>query len=299
MEYLLKEIDVFVKIIELGSFKAAAQQLHLTQSAMTQRLKKLEGTLGARLIDRTTRTVSATAVGQSFLPVAKRMLMQFEQSMDDLKDLIQARTGQVTIASLISVATYVLPGALRRFGDDHPNVGVRVLDDSEQEISAYVRRGEAEFAIHMQTATSDPDLITTPIIEDRYVLICRPDHPLASRRAIAWEALDAMPLVTLGTRSGTSRLLLARFANSLRGTNWRYEVQHLSTLIGFIEAGLGVGVVPAMAMRGNAGRHLVQRALVKPSFRRTVVLMQRRGIELSPAAESLKTYLLSEFKLVS
>lgn len=299
MEYLLKEIDVFVKIIELGSFKAAAQDLHLTQSAMTQRLKKLEGTLGARLIDRTTRTVSATAVGQSFLPVAKRMLMQFEQSMDDLKDLIQARTGQVTIASLISVATYVLPGALRRFGDDHPNVGVRVLDDSEQEIAAYVRRGEAEFAIDMQTAASDPDLITTPVMEDRYVLICRADHQLASRRAIAWEALDAMPLVTLGTRSGTSRLLLARFANSLRGTKWRYEVQHLSTLIGFIEAGLGVGVVPAMAMRGNAGRHLVQRALVKPSFRRTVVLMQRRGVELSPAAESLKTYLLSEFGLLS
>ena len=81
MEFVLKEIDVFVKVIELGSFKEAARELHLTQSALTQRLKKLEEALGVRLIDRTTRSVAPTAVGRSFLPAAKRLIAQFEQSM--------------------------------------------------------------------------------------------------------------------------------------------------------------------------------------------------------------------------
>ena len=294
MDYLLKEIDVFVKIIELGSFKAAARELRLTQSAMTQRLKKLEDVLDVRLIERTTRTVAPTAIGRNFLPVAKRMLAQFEQSMADVTDIIHARAGQVVVASLISVATYVLPAAVRRFGAEHPNVAVRVLDDSEQEIAAYVRRSEAEFAIDMRTTALDPELMATPLMEDRYTLICRPDHPLAARGAVRWEALTALPVVMLGPRSGTSRLVLSRLAGAQRSAMWRCEVQHLSTVIGFVEAGVGVGIVPGMAMRSIAARQLVQRPLVEPDFGRTIVLVERRGAELSPAAARLKALLIDE-----
>ncbi|MEQ9122673.1 MAG: LysR family transcriptional regulator, partial [Alphaproteobacteria bacterium] len=70
----LKEIAAFVRIVELGGFKAAAQELHVTPSALTQRLQKLEEAVGARLVDRTTRTVAATAVGRAFLPEARRMI---------------------------------------------------------------------------------------------------------------------------------------------------------------------------------------------------------------------------------
>jgi DNA-binding transcriptional LysR family regulator len=299
MEYLLKEIDVFVKIIELGSFKAAARELHLTQSAMTQRLKRLEDALGVRLIERTTRSVSPTVVGREFLPVAKRMIIQFERSMEDLQDLIQAKTGQITIASLISVATYVLPAVLKRFATDHANVGVRILDDTEQEIAAHVRRGEAEFGIDMAIAGSDPDLASTPVLEDRYVVACHAEHPLAARRTVPWEALADLPLLILGARSGTNQLLLSRFSGAPPSSNWRYEVQHLSTLMGMVEEQLGVGIVPEMAMRKRPGSHLVQRRLVKPDFRRTIVLVERQGVGLSPAAERLKAVLLDEFRLLS
>lgn len=296
MEYLLKEIDVFVRIIELGSFKAAARELNLTQSAMTQRLKRLEDALGVRLIERTTRSVSPTVIGREFLPVAKRMIIQFERSMEDLNDLIHAKAGQVTIASLISVATYVLPGALKRFAADHPNVGVRILDDAEQEIAAHVRRGEAEFGIDMEIAGPDPDLASTPVLEDRYVLACRAEHPLAARRAVPWSALSDLPLLMLGARSGTNQLLLSRLAGAPASSKWRYEVQHLSTLMGMVQEGLGIGIVPAMAMRTEAGGPLVQRRLVKPDFRRTIVLVERRGTELSPAAERLRAVVVGEFK---
>ena len=296
MDYLLKEIGVFVRIVELGSFKAAAEDLHLTQSAMTQRLKKLEDTLGVRLVDRTTRSVAPTAVGRSFLPVARRMLMQFEQSMEDLRNLIQARTGQVTISSLISVATYVLPSALRRFRDDHPNVGVRILDDAEQEIAAHVLRGEAEFGIDMQTASPDPAIAVTPLMEDRYVLVCRADRADAGAGPVTWREIVEMPLVTLGSRSGTNRLLHSLWSVSPGAANRQIEVQHLSTLVGAVEGGLGVGIVPALAMRGRTDGVLVQRPLVEPDLRRNVVLVQRRGIELSPAADRLRAAILSAFE---
>lgn len=296
MDYLLKEIGVFVRIIELGSFRGAADDLNLTQSALTQRLKKLEEAVGVRLIDRTTRSVAPTVVGRSFLPVAKRMLVQFEQSMMDLNNLIQARTGQVTIASLISVATYVLPDALKRFSEAHPNVSVRIFDDPEQEIVGRVRRGEAEFGVDMETAAPDPEIETLPVLQDRYVLVFPADHPAVPDGPVAWETLADLPLVTYGSRSGTTQLMHAR-SGDLPGTGkWRYEVQHLSTLLGLVRAGLGVGIVPTLAMRGRGDGVLVQRPLVAPDLRRAIVLVQRRGAELSPAAEILKSFILNAFE---
>ena len=294
----LKEIEVFVKVIRRGGFKDVARELNITQSALTQRLQKLEDALGAKLIDRTTRAVAPTAVGRSFLPAAERLLAQFEQSMADLEDFIQVRHGRITIASLISVATYVLPPALARFSARHPGVGVRVIDDSEQDIAQHVRRGEAEFAVDMRTDTADDDrdLSYHPVMEDRFVLACRADHPLATGGPVAWADLADMPVVMLGPRSGTSRLLDRHLPKGPRQRPWRYEVQHLSTMIGFIEGGLGVGVVPVMAMRALAGRPLVHRPLTAPDLSRTVALIERRDATLSPAAEHLKALLLEEFR---
>ncbi len=296
--YSLKDIEVFVKVVRLRSFKEVARDLNVTQSALTQRLKKLEDALGARLIDRTTRSVAPTAVGRSFLPAAERLLAQFEQTIDDLEDFIHVRHGRVTIASLISVATYILPQAIRRFSERHPDVSVRVIDDSEQDIAEYVRQGEAEFAIDMRTDDSndDPTLSFTPVMEDRFVLACRADHPLAAGGPVPWRALADMPVIMLGPRSGTSRLLSTQFPKGPRQHDWRYEVQHLSTMIGFLEAGMGVGVVPAMTMRGLRGDSLVQRPLVEPDFSRTVAVVERRDATLSPAAARLKSLLLEEFR---
>lgn len=295
-EFGLKEIDVFVKVVELGSFVKAARELHLTQSALTQRLKKLEDALGARLIDRTTRTVAPTAIGHNFLPAARRLLAQFEQSVSDIQDVIDIRGGRVTIASLITVASYVLPRVLRAFGERHPNVRIRVLDESEQNIVEYVRRGEAEIAIDMLTDQPDDDLVMTTVMEDRFVLACRRDHPLAKGGAVPWPALVDMPVVMLGQRSGTSRLVYAQLPRSQNAAAWRYEVQHLSTALSFVEAGLGVGVIPVMAMQALGEGALVYRPLVEPELSRTIVVVERRGATLSPAAETLKALLIEEFE---
>ena len=294
-EFGLKEIDVFVKVVEHGSFVKASRELHLTQSALTQRLKKLEDALGARLIDRTTRTVAPTAVGRSFLPAARRMLAQFERSIADVRDVIAIRSGRVTIASLISVATNILPAVIHDFRRRHPNVSVRVFDESEQDIAEYVRRGEVEFAIDMELDAPDPDLSFTTVMQDRFVMACHRDHPLAAGGPMRWDALTQVPVVTLGRRSGTSRLLHERLPQSRKSEAWLYEVQHLSTKIAFLEAGLGVGIIPEMAIQSMASGPLVYRPLVDPDLARTIVIAERRDATLSPAAAALKAALMTAF----
>ncbi len=294
--YGIRDIEVFIRVIDSGSFKEAAAYLNVTQSALTQRLQKLEDAVGAKLIDRTTRSIALTAVGQAFLPSARQILTQFEQSYSDIRDVIDVAGGRITLSSLISVATYVLPGVISRFAEQHPNVGIRVIDISEQEIMSYVRRGEAEFAIDMRTGDIDADLTATPLLEDGFVLACRDDHPLAHGGPADAGELGGMPLMILGARSGTSRVLQAHLTNRAKTAKWLYEVQHLSTMVGFLEAGMGVGIVPKMVMRGVASRRLVSRPLVGPGLARTLVLVERRGATLSPAADKLKQMLLAEFE---
>ncbi len=292
--YGIKDVEVFVGIIDSGSFKEAANLLNVTQSALTQRLQKLEDALGARLIDRTTRSVALTAVGQAFLPNARRLLGQFEQTFSDIRDVIDVAGGRVTVASLISVATYVMPSVVSRFVEQYPNVGVRIIDVAEREIMPYVRRGEAEFAIDMKTDDIDGDLTATPLMQDRFVLACRDDHPLARGGAIDAADLAGLPLMMLGSRSGTSRVLQAHLAERLKSVKWLHEVQHLSTMVGFLEAGMGAGIVPHMVMRGLASHRLVSRPLTGPDLSRELVLIERRGTTLSPAADRLKQMLLED-----
>ena len=286
--YGIRDIEVFVRIIDGGSFKDAAAALHVTQSALTQRLKKLEDALGAKLIDRTTRRLAPTAVGRAFLPSARRLLEQFEQAALDIRDVIDMTGGRVAVASLISAATFVLPAAVARFQTAHPGVGVRVFDVAQQEIEGYVRRGDVEFGIDMRTGDADPELRATPLLDDPFVLACRDDHPLADGGEIDAADLGDCPVITLGSKSGTSRVLQTQLAGGGRSPSWTLEVQHLSTLMGFLERGIGVDVVPRMVMRGMRGRGLVARPIRGRGLDRTLVVIERRGRALSPAAQALK-----------
>lgn len=295
-DFGLKELDVFVKVIELGSFKEAARALDLTQSALTQRLQKLENALGARLVDRTTRSVAPTPIGRGFLADARGLIDRFERAVTDLDDVVSGRGGRITVASLMSVATYVLPAALRRLRAEHPAVGVRLLDTIDGEIAEAVRRGDAEFAIDAQCDEPAPDLVETPIMHEQLALVCRADHPAADGDALDWEDLAELPLVLVGACDEINRRVLGNFQPDRYPSTWRYQVQHVSTMLGFVESGLGVGIVSSLMMSALRTRDLVQRPLVSPGLERTLVFVERRDAELPPASRRLKDLLADEFE---
>ncbi|MEM7124671.1 MAG: LysR family transcriptional regulator, partial [Pseudomonadota bacterium] len=109
MHIKLDDLQAFVTIAEFGGFARASDELNITQSALSRRIKKLEDALGARLLDRTTRRVSVSTVGEEFLPEAMRIVDEFNQSLSDIRDLIQVRTGTVAISTNMTVADTLLP----------------------------------------------------------------------------------------------------------------------------------------------------------------------------------------------
>ncbi len=290
MNVSLEDIRAFLVIAELESFSQAADRLSVSQSALSRRIVKIEDHLGARLFDRSTRHVALTAIGREFLPLAHRMLGEFERSLDRIGDVILKRGGVVTIASLMTVAFGVLPPVAARFGAAHPDVRLRILDATGPEIAAHVRSGEAEFGIDME-AEPDAEIAFEPLAVEHYVLACRPGHPLAGDTPLDWSAVHGHRCIVLGPDSGIGRQLRAAVPH----IDWQCEVQHLSTVLGFLAAGIGVAAIPALALGSMNAADLVYRRLTGPEVTRRIGIIRRRGAALSPAALSLRDSVTAEF----
>lgn len=295
MDYELQDIRSFVKIAELGSFHEAADALHLSQPALSRRIKKLEDGLGTPLLERTTRRVGLTSVGRGFLPKARRLLDDFEDSILSIRELAERQTGQVTLACIPTAAFYFLPSVIRQYNEHYPKIRIRLLDLSANDGLEAVLRGEADFGINMLSG-QHPDIEFVPLVQEQFVLACRRDHELAGRPSISWAELVEHRLIGVGRLSG-NRVLLDH-ALSARGIRpkWFYEVQHLSTSLGMVEAGLGVSAMPSLAMPAADHPTLVSVPLTDPEVTRTLGLVSRRGASLSPAAEKFVAILLGQWK---
>ncbi|MER8370541.1 MAG: LysR family transcriptional regulator [Mesorhizobium sp.] len=278
------DLRAFLSVVELESFHGAADALHLSQPALSRRIQKLEQVIGSPLLERTTRRVSATALGTELVPLVRRMLEEFDGSLFAVRDVGPNRGGLVTIACLPTAAFYFLPTVIRQFNEEYPNIRFRILDLPATDGLQAVARGEVEFGINIM-GTSDPDLTFERLAEDPFVLAARKDHLLAAKPWVEWAELEPYHLITVHRSSGNRTLLDAALAKSNIKLRWFYEVTHLSTSLGLVEAGLGISVLPRMATPQEDHPFLITRPIRNPEISRTIGVVRRRGGTLSPAAE--------------
>ena len=282
----LEQLRTFVTVAEAGSLTRAQAVLPLSLPAISRRLTALEEELGIALLVRTTRRVSLTQTGREFLPRAQRLLDELEESLLGIQETAAHRRGLVTIACIPTAAYYFMAATLVEFARSFPAVRVRVMDLSADGVLDAVATGGAEFGVGMEGA-GHAEVEFRALRRDPFVLACRRDHPLARKRKPRWEDLAGERLVGVSRRSG-NRLILDR-ALLPRGIqpNWHYEAEHLSTSLGLVEAGLGVAVVPRLALPRSPHPVLVSRPLEEPRVERVTGLVMRRGASPGPAARAL------------
>lgn len=292
MSFGMLELSAFVRVAALGSIHKAAEEIGISQPALTLRLQKLETSLGATLFDRTTRTISLTVVGQDFLPDAKRILQDFDRSVSTIKDIIAQRAGRVSFACLNSVAVYLMPGIIKKFNARYPNVRTRVLDDTGQRIIEHVQTGEAEFAIDL---SPDRDgFVFERLFDDEIVLVCHPDHYLADLKSLKWKDVHDHQIVLLAPSSGFQRHISRMLKRSEDDKSAFYQVQHVSTCLEFVRTGVGPGILPKLAIKDIVDNQLVWRPIIEPKIQRPIGIVRRRGSSMSPAAKSLLSLIKSE-----
>ncbi|MBR9753460.1 LysR family transcriptional regulator [Cobetia amphilecti] len=292
LEFL--DLSAFVEVAENHSFNEAAVRLHISQPALSRRIQKLEEVLGAKVLERTTRRSRLTPIGRDFLPKARKLLEDYESSLVGVRELATHRKGVLTIACLPTAAFYFLPSVVREFNTAYPGIRIRILDVSANEGVERVVSGEADFGINMVSA-HHPAVDFTSIYRDPFVLALRRDHPLAQKQHVEWGDLDDVRLITVSRDSGNRILLDNTLLSAGLHLDGFYEVQHLSTSLGLVESGLGVAILPSMAMPGPEHEVLCQRELPEPRIDRTIGLLRRRGESLSPIAELFIEILLKRW----
>ncbi|MEP7208305.1 MAG: LysR family transcriptional regulator [Casimicrobiaceae bacterium] len=282
----LDDLMAFRAVAELQNFRRAAEAVHISQPAFSRRIEKLEQGLGVRLLERTTRRVGLTAVGRDFERKVRQILDDLDAALLGIRGETSARVTEVTIACIPSTVNHFLSDVIRRNRAIHPDVRVKVFDASANEVLSAVSRGEADFGLDFMGAL-EGDIEFETLIEDRFVAACRRDHALARQRQVRWADLAKYDFIAVGKSSGNRLLLDQALAGAASQPRSLCETQHVSTMLGLVEAGLGVAVVPCMAMPGPDHPVLVSVPLIEPEVTRKVGLIRRRGRSLAPAAQQL------------
>lgn len=295
----LKQVRAFVAVVQSSSFAEAASVIHLSQPALSSAIKVLETTIGGPLLVRTTRAFTLTPEGESFFPVALRLLADWDGALDDLHKRFTLREGRISIAAMPSFACNQLPIAIRHFKNLYPDVNITLNDVVAEEVVAMVRSGRVELGISFDPRSKDlggnDDLTFTPLFEDRFIAILPSGHPLLKRKQVTANQLLASDFITLQAPSRVRQLLSTEFADHGLSLMPAFETHQLATIGRMVANGLGVSVVPTICQQQmiELGAHC--RPLIQPCIKQKVGLITRRHHPLSAASQTMATTLEKTF----
>jgi DNA-binding transcriptional LysR family regulator len=163
---------------------------------------------------------------------------------------------------------------------------VKLIDSSSNDVLLTVARGDADFGVNF-VGSLDTEVEFEPLLEESFVVACTKDHPLAGSSCVSWSDLSVFPYIGPGKESGNRLIIDQTLAASNIKMNSLFETQHQTTMIGLVEAGLGIAVVPSMAMPRRDHPLLVSVPLRDPVISRVVGLIKKRGKAIEGIAKEL------------
>ena len=246
MIHELRHIRAFLKIAETRNFTRAANDLHVSQSALTVQVQQLEESLGVRLFDRNKRGVTLTAAGKDVFGPLQRLFNDAQTIVEHARDLSSASTGFVSIAALPTVCAGPLPELVRSFLESHPGIRVQISDVIAERVREAVLKREVDFGIGTLHGR-DAELRATPLFQDRLVVFTPPGHPLSEKRAVTLREASAHGLILPGRASSVREAVEAIAHRERLLLDIRYETNFMPTALAFVRANLGIAILPETA----------------------------------------------------
>lgn len=279
----INALQAFTAVADHRSFSEAAAQLHLTQPAISKRIRQLENELGKRLFDRIARRVQLTEAGRALLPSARRILLEISESRRLLANLSGRVAGTLSIGTSHHIGLHRLPDLLRRYTHRYPDVDLDLRFLDSEEGCNLVEHGELELALVTLPELTPPALLATAVWDDPLTVVVALDHPLASQHvqdvATLADFPAILPAVGTFTRGVIERAMGARGMHPAV----RLETNYLETIRSMVSIGLGWSALPRTMIDDS------MRALEVPELPllRTLGFVQHRARTLSNAAQAL------------
>jgi len=275
----------FVALEECRHFTRAAERCHTSQPAFSAMIRKLEEAVGTRLFERDTRNVTLTPEGELFSEVARSLILDIESAFDDMADYAARKRGRVAIAALPSLAARALPAVIAEYRRLYPGVTVTLHDALSDQCLSLLRQRKADLVLTAPGANFT-EFESRVLVSDPFYLVCRTDHPLARQRHVKTSDLAGQEIVHFA-KSSSVRQYVDILLRDIQTVHSGFEVEHLATVAGLVEQGLGVSLVPALTLFQFRQLDLAAIPLASQDQVRPILVVKRKDETLSIAAQGM------------
>jgi DNA-binding transcriptional LysR family regulator len=290
MNVQLQQLKYFLAVAETRHFTQAAAIVGVTQPSLSKQIHSLEADLGAPLFARVRGNITLTAAGEALLPLATRILADVDTARREVQELVGVRRGRVRLGATPSLCASLAPPVLRRFRDAHPNVDMVVEEGGSQDLVRDLLRGELDLALVILPAHgTDPALQAEPILRETLVVASVDPLPMSSAEVQITD-LRHQPLVMFRTGYDLRDATLQACREAGFEPSFAVEGGEMDAVLSFVEAGLGVALVPGIVVANRP--RLRATPLAPPGVQRTIALAHRREVALTHAAQALRRILL-------
>ncbi|MCX4672039.1 LysR substrate-binding domain-containing protein [Streptomyces sp. NBC_01381] len=287
-----QQLLYFVAVAETRHFTRAAEQVHVSQPSLSQQVRALEKELGAELFSRARGNIALTDAGEALLPLARRILADADTARIEVQELAQLRRGRIRLGATPSVCTGLLPEVLRAFHDQHPGIQLLLEEGGSHDLVRELARGALDLALVVLPLPSpSPALTTVELLREDLVVVSSPDAPSLGK-TVRVADLEQHRLVMFRHGYDLRELTVAACRAAGFEPDFAVEGGEMDAVLGFVQAGLGVAVVPRMVAE-RAGRGLRMTPLARPGLHRTIALAHRSDVAPPRAARELQRMLLA------
>ncbi len=272
----LKQLRYLVALSDHLNFTRAAESCFVTQSTLSAGLKELEKVLGTQLVERDRQTVLMTPTGQALVEPARAIVTATQDLAELTVNVTEPMTGLLRLGVIPTIAPFLLPSSLRLLRERYPNLRLALREDLTASLLSRVKAGQLDFAL-IALPFDVANLLVEPLFDDDLWIAGRKDDPDVRARRVVFTPSMPERLILLEEGHCLRDHTLYACSASNSGPLLDVEATSLLTLVQMIEAGLGIGLVPEMAVKSGLvdSPNLTARPIAKPSPKRTIALVAR------------------------
>lgn len=245
----LEQLQAFLAVAETGSFQQAARKCGVTQSTISRQVQALEADLGLPLFHRTAQA-KLTLGGERFFPHARKICQEWDNATQELADLLAGKQPELCVAAIHSVCAYSLPPVLQKFGQNYPDVQLRVTSLGSDRALKVLKDGLVDIAIVMNNRflTASPELVVDVLYNEPLEILMAGDHPLTQFETVPWKELGRYPQVLFKDGYGMQRLVQEQFERRGMKLQTALELNTLDAFRGVVRQGEMIALLPQSAL---------------------------------------------------
>ena len=252
----LRQLEIIRAIADSGSFTAAGEKLHVSQSAISRQILLLEDELGEPVFHRIGRRIRITPAGESLLQLSHRVFQDLHDTVSAISDKRESLKGTMRLVGGMTVCLYAFPALLAEVRRIHPALDVKITVGSAERSIAMLRSGAGDLGL-LTLPVEANDLVSVPVLEEELLLVTYPAHPLAQRKKIVPADLDKQPFVLFETGSITRRLVEEFFTREHINAQIVMETENVEIIKAMVRNGLGISIIPWQAAAADVrNKHL-------------------------------------------